>query len=378
MIERKIDKNKILELLAQFPVTAIIGARQTGKTTLAKQFPYDHYFDLENPVHLIRLENPLLALEDLTGLIVIDEIQRMPDLFPVLRYLIDNNPQQKYLILGSASGGLIKQSSESLAGRIAYYKLEGFRPDDVGVENWKRLWLRGGLPRSYLAENDRKSFLWRQQYISTFLERDIPQLGIHIPARTLRRFWMMLSHYHGQILNYSEIGKAFGVSDMTVRKYVEILEGTFMVRTLWPWHINIKKRLVKRPKLYFQDSRIFHALSSIETMEQLFTHPKLGASWEGFALSQLCRILGKEENEYFFWATHSGAEVDLFWQDGGKNYAAEFKFADAPSLTKSMTIAINDLNLEHLYVIYPGKTDYKLAEKVSVHSFQSMILNGLY
>ncbi len=378
MIKRSIDENKIRALMEQFPVTAIIGARQTGKTTLARQFNADYYFDLENPRDLAQLENPLLTLEDLSGLIVIDEIQRKADIFPLLRYLTDNNPKQKYLILGSASRDLIQQSSESLAGRIAYYKLEGFRPNDIGLENWKKLWLRGGLPPSYLAEDDGKSFLWRQQYVTTFLERDIPQLGIHIPARTLRRFWIMLSHYHGQMLNYSEIGRAFGISDMTVRKYVEILEGTFMVKTLWPWHTNVKKRLVKRPKLYFNDSGLLHALLSLETMDQLLTHPKLGASWEGFALNNLCRVLDKDENEYFFWATHSGAEVDLFWQDGGKSYGAEFKYADAPVLTKSMKIAVNDLGLTHLFVIYPGKSDYKISDKVSAISFRSMIKNGLY
>ncbi len=377
MINRPIELQKIRQYLEQFPVTAIIGARQTGKTTLARQFQANHYFDLENPQHLVQLENPLLTLEDLQGLIVIDEIQRQLQLFPLLRHLVDTHPNQKYLILGSASKNLIQQSSETLAGRIAFFQLEGFRPTDVGVENWKRLWLRGGLPPSYLAGSDQQSFIWRQQYIATFLERDIPQLGIHIPARTLRRFWMMLSHYHGQILNYSEIARSFGISDMTVRKYVEILEETFMVRTLWPWHANLKKRLVKRPKLYFKDSGLFHALMSIESMEQLRAHPKLGASWEGFALNVLCRLLGKEEQEYFFWATHAGAELDLFWQEGGKRYGAEFKFADTPVLTKSMKIAMEDLGLDYLYVIYPGKTNYKLSEKAAVLSFERIAADGL-
>jgi len=291
MIKRPIEVQKIQQLMNQFPVTAIIGARQTGKTTLARQFKANYYFDLENPQHLVQLEHPLITLEDLKGLIVIDEIQRQPELFPLLRHLVDTHSEQKYLILGSASRHLIQQSSESLAGRIAYFRLEGFRPTEVGVENWKRLWLRGGLPRSYLAQNDRQSFIWREQYITTFLERDIPQLGIQIPARTLRRFWMMLSHYHGQILNYSEIGRSFGISDVTVRNYLEILEDTFMIQTLWPWHTNLKKRLVKRPKLYFKDSGLFHALMSIETMDQLLAHTKLGASWEGFALNVLKDLL---------------------------------------------------------------------------------------
>ncbi len=377
MIDRPVDVQNIRRLMAQFPVTAIIGARQTGKTTLARQFHADHYFDLENPQHLVQLEHPQLALEDLRGLIVIDEIQRQPDIFPVLRYLVDTQPEQKYLILGSASRNLIRQSSESLAGRIAYYQLEGFRPSDVGVENWKTLWLRGNFPRSFLADDDRQSFVWRQQYVTTFLERDIPQLGIRIPARTLRRFWMMLSHYHGQILNFSEIGRSFGISDMTVRKYIEILEDTFMVRTLWPWHVNVKKRLVKRPKLYFRDAGLFHALMAIETWEQLMAHPKLGASWEGFALNTLCRMLGKEDSEYFFWATHAGAELDLYWQEGGKRYGAEFKFVDAPTLTKSMKIALEDLQLDFLYVIYPGKASYKLNDKAAVIAFEKMAKEGL-
>ncbi len=377
MIDRPVDLQKVRQYLEQFPVTAIIGARQTGKTTLARQFQAKHYFDLENPRDLVQLEHPLITLEELKGLIVIDEIQRQPELFPVLRHLVDTHPQQKYLILGSASRNLIQQSSESLAGRIAYFQLDGFRPSDVGAENWKNLWLRGALPPSYLSKNDKQSFIWREQYISTFLERDIPQLGIQIPARTLRRFWMMLSHYHGQSLNYSEIGRSFGISDMTVRKYVEILEDTFMVRTLWPWRANLKKRLVKRPKLYFKDSGLFHTLMSVENIDQLRSHPKLGASWEGFALNVLCRLLDKEEREYFFWSTHAGAELDLFWQDGGKKYGAEFKFVDAPVLSKSMRIALEDLKLDYLYVIYPGRTNYKLSDRVGVFSFERIAAEGL-
>jgi len=228
---------------------AILGPRQCGKTTLARTMNADHYFDLENPQDAARLDQPQLALEDLTGLIVIDEIQRMPELFTLLRYLVDQGRERKFLILGSASRDLIRQSSESLAGRIAYYYLGGFRLHDIGPENMKTLWLRGGLPKSFLAASDEESYLWRNQYVTTFLERDIPQLGITIPARTLRRFWLMLSNYHGQILNYAELGRSFGVSDMTVRKYCDILEGTFMIRILQPWYANIGKRIVKRPKL---------------------------------------------------------------------------------------------------------------------------------
>ena len=366
IIERNIDTGDVVKRISMFPVTAILGPRQCGKTTLARELDYEHYFDLENPRDLAKLEHPQLALEDLQGLIVIDEIQRLPDVFPLLRYLVDTNLSQKYLILGSASRELIKQSSESLAGRIAYYHLGGFRLHDVGVKKLKQLWVRGGLPDSYTPDTDEESLLWRENYIITFLERDIPQLGLTIPAHTLRRFWTMLSHYHGQILNYSELARSFGISDMTVRKYLDILTGTFMVRLLQPWYTNIGKRLVKSPKIFLRDSGIFHSLMEIESMEQLDSHNKLGASWEGFALECVSRSIGNTEEVLYFWRTHSGAEIDLFWQHGGKNWGVEYKYADAPRLTKSMKIAIEDLELEHLWVIYPGKECYKLSQQVTV------------
>lgn len=365
-IDRKTDRAKLGKLISLFPVTAILGPRQCGKTTLAPTLAADAYFDLENPRDLARLEQPQLALEELTGIIVIDEIQRMPDLFPLLRHLVDQETSRKFVILGSASRDLIRQSSESLAGRIAYCPLGGFRLSDVQPKELKALWWRGGLPRSFLAASDEDSLLWRNQYVATFLERDIPQLGITIPARTLRRFWTMLSHYHGQILNHAELGRSFGVSDMTVRKYCDILEGTFMVRILQPWSVNIGKRLVKRPKLYLRDSGLFHALLSMETPEQLRASPRLGASWEGFALEDVCRTLDKEDGELYFWHTHAGAELDLFWQAGGKSWGVEFKYEDAPRLTRSMKAALEDLSLERLWVVYPGKTAYRLAEKVQV------------
>jgi uncharacterized protein len=366
LIERKTDRATLTKLVSLFPVTAILGPRQCGKTTLARTLAADSYFDLENPQDLARLEQPQLALEDLTGLIVIDEIQRQPDLFPLLRYLVDEGKNRKFVILGSASRDLIRQSSESLAGRIAYFQLGGFRLSDIDAGAMKTLWWRGGLPRSFLAASDDESLLWRNQYVTTFLERDIPQLGITIPARTLRRFWTMLSHYHGQILNYAELGRSFGVSDMTVRKYCDILEGTFMVRILQPWSANIGKRLVKRPKLYLRDSGLFHALLSIETPEQLHTSPRLGASWEGFALDCACRTLDKEDSDLYFWHTHAGAELDLFWQAAGRNWGLEFKYEDAPRLTRSMKTAVEDLELERLWVVYPGKAAYRLTDKVQV------------
>jgi uncharacterized protein len=366
LLTRTQDLLEIGKLMATFPVTAILGPRQCGKTTLARALNADHYFDLENPRDIARLEQPQLALEDLTGLIVIDEIQRRPELFPLLRYLVDRDLEQKYLILGSASRDLIRQGSETLAGRIAFHELGGFRLSDIGKEDSSALWLRGGLPRSFLAQTEEQSLVWRRQYISTFLERDIPQLGITIPARTLRRFWIMLSHYHGQILNYSELSRSFGVSDMTVRKYCDILEGAFMVRVLAPWATNTGKRLVRRPKLYLRDSGLLHALMSIETMDQLQSSPKLGASWEGFALESVSRILDLEERELYFWRTHAGAELDLFWRSGGENWGLECKYQDAPRMTNSMKAALNDLDLAGLWVVYPGRTAYRLAENVRV------------
>jgi len=366
MINRKKDIDNVKELLELFPATAILGARQCGKTTLAKQFPVDHYFDLENPRDLVKFDNPQLLLEDLRGLIVIDEIQRKPDLFPLLRYLIDNDLKKKFLILGSASGKLMRQSSESLAGRIAYYRLGGLRLSDVGFDNIDKLWLTGSFPKAFTSKTNSAAFLWLDNYISTFLERDIPQLGINIPAVTLRRFWIMLSHYHAQVLNYSEIANSFGVSDHTVRKYIDILSGTFMIRVLHPWYVNIGKRLVKRPKIYFRDSGVFHDLLSVNSNNNLLEHNKLGASWEGFALEIIADILEKRDQELFFWRTHSGSEVDLFWQDSGKNLAIEFKFSDAPKLNKSMKTSIEALDLSHLWVVYPGKDIYKLNKKITV------------
>jgi len=365
IIQRYKDIRTIRRLINSFPVTSIIGPRQSGKTFLAKQVKFKHYFDLENPRDSIRLENPQVTLEELEGLIVIDEIQRNPDLFPVIRYLVDNNEKQKYLILGSASGILMKRSSESLAGRIGYCDIGGVSLFDVGCRNISRLWLRGGFPRSYMAKSDTESFVWISNYISTFLERDIPQLGINIPANTLRKFWIMLSNYHGNIINYSEFGRSFGISDMTVKKYIDILEHTFMIRVLQPWYVNIGKRLVKSPKIYIKDSGIFHSLLSISNLEQVKNHIKLGSSWEGFALECITKVLNKKDEELFFWNTHNRAELDLFWQNDGKNWGIEFKYADAPKITRSMYSAITDLKLAHLWIIYPGKQAYKLSDKVS-------------
>jgi len=348
------------------------GPRQCGKTTLARTFAAADFFDLENPEDLARLDNPQLALEPLEGLIVIDEIQRKPELFPLLRYLVDTNPGQKYLILGSASRDLIRQSSESLAGRIAYYELSGFRIHDVPREDFDRLWLRGALPPAFTAETSDAAFLWLENYIATFLERDIPALGIHIPPNTLLRFWRMLAFYHGNVLNHSELARAFGVSNTAIRRYLDILQGTFMIRLLQPWHANEGKRLVKSPKLYIRDSGIYHSLLDVSDMRQLQSTPKIGVSWEGFALEVVWRSVGKRNEHAHFWATHAGAETDLFWRNAGRNWACEFKYADSPKTTKSMRSAIESLELDYLWIVYPGRRSYQLDSKIEVLSIHDV------
>lgn len=366
----EINRQRQLDGLQKYldfsPVVAILGPRQSGKTTLAKRVAADHYFDLENPRDLARLESAQTALESLTGLVVIDEVQLRPELFPLLRHLVDVQDDTRYLILGSASRDLIRQGNETLAGRILFLHLNGFALDEVGSDNWKQLWWRGGFPRAYLAPTDELSQKWLDDYITTFLERDIPQFGIQVPAATLRRFWIMLSHYHGNLINYSELGRSLQVADTTIRHYIDILESSFMIRVLRPWFTNTTKRLVKRPKIYLNDSGLFHRLQSFEDQIHLESHPKLGASWEGFALNQLIQLSGLSGDRFFFWATQSGAEVDLLWQRNGKTYAAEFKYGDAPRRTKSMTAALKELELEHLWVVYPGKVSYPLSGDITV------------
>lgn len=332
----------------------------------------DHYFDLENPRDLARLENPQTALEKLKGLVCIDEIQLKPDFFPLLRHLVDGHPQTQYLILGSASEELIQQSSQSLAGRIAFLHLHGFDLLETGVEYFEKRWFRGGYPRAYLAPSEKASVSWLDNYISTFLERDLAEFGFRIPSPTMRRFWTMLSHCHGCIVNYSELGRSLQVTDKTVRSYLDVLESTFMVRVLSPWFNNTSKRLVKSPKVYLSDSGVFHRLQLIGSPAELESHPKLGASWEGFVINQVITLSGLPENVFFFWATHTGAEVDLFWQQNGKNYAVEVKYSDAPRRTKSMTQTIEDLKLDHLWVVYPGPDTYSIDETIKVLSIQEL------
>lgn len=374
-MERLAFIKKIKKSFKSAPVTGLLGPRQCGKTTLANMYVEKnkavHYFDLENPLDLARLEDPMLALGDLSGLIVIDEIQRRPELFPILRVLVDQKKKQEYLILGSASRDLIQQSSETLAGRINYIELTPFNMHEV--KDIKRLWVRGGFPKSYLSKSNDISYDWRQSYIQTFLERDIPSFGFNIPARTLYRFWMMLTHYHGQIFNASEIGKSLGVAHTTVRNYLDILTGTFMIRELSPWFENIKQRQIKSPKIYFRDSGILHALLGVKDHQALLTHPKLGASWEGMALEEVIRHHQARPEECFFWGIHAQAELDLLIHKDGKKMGYEFKFSDAPKLTKSMQTAMEILNLDSLSVIYPGDKNYKLTNKINVIGLELLI-----
>lgn len=379
MIKRDKELKTITKLLQRHPVVGIVGARQVGKTTLArmvvarKKGPYA-YFDLENPEDLARLADPMLALKDLKGLVVIDEIQQHPDLFTVLRVLVDRpKSNTRFLVLGSASPDLLRQSSETLAGRIIYHELGGFTLDEVGVHNQKRLWLRGGFPRSYLARSHIESDEWRRGFIRTFLERDLPQLGITIRSTTLRRFWTMLAHYHGQILNTSEFSRSFGVADTTVRNYLDLMSSALVIRQLLPWRENIAKRQVKAPKIYIADSGILHALLNIKTIMDLEGHPKVGASWEGFLLSQVVRHLGVSAEDCFFWATHGGAELDLFIVRGQKRLGFEFKRTSAPKITTSMRSALADLKLQSLDIIHAGDCTFQLDKRVRAVSFSRVL-----
>ena len=370
MIERKREIETIRRLLQRHPVVGIIGARQVGKTTLArlligKTKGPSSYFDLENPEDMARLADPMLALNELKGLVVIDEIQRQPNLFPVLRVLVDRpGSKTRFLVLGSASPDLLRQSAETLAGRIFYHELGGFSLEEVGVENHLRLWLRGGFPRSYLARTHTESDEWRRGFIRTFLERDLPQLGITVRSTTLRRFWTMIAHYHGQIWNASEFARSFAVADTTVRNYLDLLTSALVIRQLSPWHENISKRQVKAPKIYVADSGVLHTLLGLRTLTDLEGHPKVGASWEGFVLEQVTHQLMARTDECFFWATHGGAELDLLVVRGRQRLGFEMKRTTSPKITPSMNHALSDLKLESLDVIHAGERTFPIGKKI--------------
>ena len=367
MIQRTSILQAIRTALGRSRVTALLGPRQSGKTTLARQFtPPDsiNYFDLEDLTSLARLEQPMTALRDLTGLVVIDEIQRRPDLFPLLRVLCDRDPlPARFLILGSASPDLAQASSESLAGRVETVSISGFSLAEVGVDAQNTHWLRGGFPLSFLANSDADSLAWRKNFVQMLLERDLPQWGGRIAPSALLRFWTMLAHYHGQTWNAAEPARVLGVSEPTARNYLDLLAGVFMVRVLQPWYANLSKRQVKSPKIYFRDSGLLHYLLGIRSELDLYTHPKSGASWEGYAIEETIKAVAPDEA--YFWATHGGAELDLLLLKDGRRIGVECKRVDAPRPTPSMHIALEDLKLDHLFVIYPGALAYPLAQRIS-------------
>jgi uncharacterized protein len=368
MISRSQILVQIRRALRRSRVVALLGPRQSGKTTLARLIvPANsaNYFDLEDPASLARLAEPVTALTPLRGVVVIDEVQRRPDLFPVLRVLADRTPlPARFLVLGSASPALLRQSSESLAGRLETITLPGFSLAEVGVRAIERHWLRGGFPLAFLARSDSDSLTWRRQFIQACLERDLPQLGVSLPAAALLRFWTMLAHYHGQTWRAAEPARSLGVSEPTVRRYLDLLTGLFMIRQLPPWYENLQKRQVKAPKVYLRDTGLLHQLLGLRTRQELLSHPKCGASWEGYAIEETLKLV--QPDEAYFWATHNGAELDLLLFARGRRFGVEVKHADAPTLTPSMRIALADLQLDYLTVLYPGTKQYALGERITV------------
>jgi uncharacterized protein len=366
MLERPKLLTHIKRALRRSRVVALIGPRQSGKTTLARQIvagSSTNYFDLESPLSLARLSQPLTALENLRGIVVIDEIQLRPDLFPVLRVLADRKPlRARFLILGSASAELLRQSSESLAGRLETIPVTGFALPEVGLKAAARHWLRGGFPEAFLSRTLNDSSTWRRQFIQTFLERDVPQLGIRIPAPTLLRFWNMVAHSHGNIWNSADPARSLGIGETAIRRYLDLFTNLLMVRQLQPWHENLGKRQVKAPKVYVRDSGLLHTLMGINTETQLLGHPKCGASWEGYVIEEILKAT--EPDEAYFWATHQGAELDLLLLKDGVRLGVEIKRMDAPTMTPSMRIALADLHLDQLTVVYPGKQTYELGSRM--------------
>ena len=366
MIKRPGLFENLRAALSRSRVVALIGPRQCGKTTLARQFVDAeslNYFDLEDPASLARLAEPQTALGGLRGLVVIDEVQRRPELFPMIRVLADRTPlPARFLILGSASVELLRQSSESLAGRLEIVAMGGLSLAEIGAGLHSRHWLRGGFPPSFLARTEADSLAWRKNFIQTFIERDLNQWGIGVPAPALMRFWAMLAHYHGQTWNAAEPARALAVSEPTVRKYLDILSGILMVRQLQPWHASLKKRQVKAPKIYFRDTGLLHQMLGVRSERDLFNNPKYGASWEGYAIEETIKMV--EPDETYYWATHGGAELDLMLIKNGRRLGVECKRLDAPRLTPSMAIAMKDLELEQIAVIYPGTKRYPIAANV--------------
>jgi hypothetical protein len=366
MIERTKLYNIIQGALERSRVVALIGPRQCGKTTMARKFVAPtsiNYFDLEDPFSLVRLDQPMSTLLDLNGLVVIDEIHRRPELFPILRVLADRDPlPARFLILGSASPALLHQSSESLAGRITTIPMGGFSLEEVGAEAQNQHWRRGGFPLSFLAVSEDESVDWRKDFVNTFLERDIPQFGFNIPSTSLFRFWSLLAHYHGQVWNAAEAARALEVSQSTARRYIDLLQDLFMVRQLQPWYANLGKRQVKSPKIYLRDTGLLHYLLGIRSEQELAVHPRNGASWEGYVIEEIIKVANPDET--YFWATHSGAELDLLLIKNGKRIGVECKRMDAPRVTPSMRAALKDLDLSKLLVIYPGLHPYPLSDKI--------------
>lgn len=380
MRDRSFHLSELEKRLRTNPVVGLLGARQVGKTTLARELARRrrgavHFFDLESPVDLAQLTaDPMLVLSPLRGLVVLDEIQRLPEVFPTLRVLADRpGVSARFLVLGSASPELLRQSSETLAGRISYYFLPGFTLPEIPANEAGRLWLRGGFPRAFTARSHADSLRWRNDFIRSFLERDLGQIGVPFPSSTMDRFWAMLAHSHGQLWNGSDLGRAFGVSHHTARRYLEALESTFMVRCLKPWHANLRKRQVKSPKIYFRDSGLLHCFLGVSTREELERHPKVGASWEGFIIENLIQALGVEERQCYFWAIHTGAEIDLVVQQGGRLRGFEIKRTVAPKLTPSMRTALTDLRLSRIDVIHAGEESFPLAQKVRAVAADRML-----
>ncbi len=365
MIPRPLYAARLRKALRRSPIVALLGPRQCGKTTLARALDPDHYYDLESQPDLRKLANPELVLGGERGLVVLDEVQKKPELFEVLRVLVDRpDAAARFLILGSASPDVVRGASETLAGRVEMIELAPFDLWELGPENLDRRWIRGGFPRSFLAADEEDSFVWRENFIQTFLERDLAEVGVSIPPVAMRRFWTMLAHDHGQTWNASRLGRAMGLSDKTVRGYLDLLTGTYMIRQLQPWFANLGKRQVRSPKTYLRDSGILHALLGLQTRSDLLGHPSAGSSWEGFAIEQIVRWTG--DRDVWFWATHTGAELDLLVIRGGRRYGFELKFSEAPAVSRSMRIAMTDLKLEHLWIVTPGRHRYRIDDAITV------------